>query len=389
MQSGAITVLAFTDWAGNLTAAGQSTLRMMALPVYVVTLFLLARHARQFLVAVRRNLPVALLLAMPFASVLWSVSPSMTLRRAIGLALSIMLAYLIAIRFTPWQFLVLLAIMLGFCMGLSLILAVVSPSWAYMPFGSELRGVFNHKNALGWNAAFAVLVAGALIADGSLGLRRPAIVLLLASLACLLLSHSTTGFVTAGSAILFAALYYALARARGAGKIVLVLVGIQAVALVVLSVDILLGVVVEGAGKDASLTGRKPLWALVDQAISQRFVLGYGYEAFWTEANPAAWFIWAKVEWMAPHAHNGFRDAMLSLGVAGTALLVVVIARALWQGAVLHCRHPQEGWLWLNVLICVSVVMNLTESIFLAPNSFPFIIFLAAVLMTSMRQSDA
>ncbi len=386
VQSGAITVLAFTDWNGAVN--GRTLLQAMAVPVYLVTLLLLARHPSQMLAAMRRNLLLALLLAVPFVTVLWSITPSVTLRRAIGLALSILLAYLIAIRFTPRQFLVLMVLLLGACMVLSLLFAVALPGWAYMPEGHNLRGIFIHKNVLGWYAAIAILASSALAADRDAGLRRPAIIVLIASLGCLVLSQSTTGLVTAAAAGFFAAFYAALARLRGAGRIVLILGGVLAVVVALFAADLLLGALLEGTDKDDSLTGRVPLWALVDEAIWRRLLLGYGYQAFWTEGNGEAWTIWTRVGWMAPHAHNGYRDSMLSFGIVGTLLLCAVILRAIRGGALLHCRYPREQWLWLNVLICVYLLMNLTESTLMTQNSLLFIAFTTAILMISLRRQD-
>ncbi|MGO7785777.1 O-antigen ligase family protein, partial [Rhizobium ruizarguesonis] len=71
----------------------------------------------------------------------------------------------------------------------------------------------------------------------------------------------------------------------------------------------------EALGKDATLTGRVPLWELVDLEISDRWMFGYGYQAFWTVANPEATRIWLKIGWASPHAHNGYRDILLSFGI--------------------------------------------------------------------------
>lgn len=384
VQSGAVMVLAFTGWDGNLTSSGRSILQLMVLPVYAVTIALLARTPMQFMAAVRRNLFLALLLVLPFLSVLWSISPSITFRRAIGLALSILLAYHIAIRFTPRQFLVLTVLLLGGCMVLSLIFAVALPGWAFMPENQNLRGVFNHKNVLGWYAAVSTLASATLLSDRAFGFRPMAMFFFAVSVTCLLLSRSTTGLVTALSAACFAAFYVALARSRASERVVLILVGVQAAVVFIVSVDIFLGVLLEGTGKDASFTGRTPLWALVDEAIWRRLLLGYGYQAFWTEGNGEAWSIWTEVAWMAPHAHNGFRDSMLSFGIVGTLVLLIVIFRAIRSGALLHCRYPKEHWLWLNVMICVYLVMNLTESTLLNQNSLLFIIFTTAILMISL-----
>ncbi|MBZ4024212.1 polymerase, partial [Rhodobacter sp. TJ_12] len=91
--------------------------------------------------------------------------------------------------------------------------------------------------------------------------------------------------------------------------------------------------------------------------------------------------------WMAPHAHNGYRDTLLSLGLVGLALLVVVIVRALRQGAALLSREPSEPWLVLNVLVAVFLVMNMTESLLLQQNNFLFILFVTAALMFSRRET--
>ncbi|WP_374302089.1 O-antigen ligase family protein [Paracoccus sp. (in: a-proteobacteria)] len=391
-QSGAVSVLLFSGPDGDLTAGGRRMMQLLVLPVYLVTLLLAARHPRQILAAVRGNLAVAVLLALPFASVLWSVSPTLTLRRAVGLLLSILLSYVIAVRFTPRQFMVLLVAVLGTSMVLSLGLALASPGLAFMPPGHEatgMRGIFHHKNVLGWNAAIAAITAGALAADRSLGLRFLAVLVFAAAVACLLLSGSATALVMMASGVFFVAFYMALARSRPVGKALLILTTVQVVALVVLSIDVLLGMLLDSTAKDVTLTGRVPLWNLVDEAISRRFLLGYGYQAFWTEGSGEAWNIWTLVGWMTPHAHNGFRDSMLSFGAAGTILLLAVIARALRSAAFLQCRYPKEGWLWLNVLICIFLVMNLTESMLLIQNNLFFILFMAAVIMASARRPDS
>ena len=96
-------------------------------------------------------------------------------------------------------------------------------------------------------------------------------------------------------------------------------------------------------GKDATLTGRVPLWRLVDAEIGRHLILGFGYQAFWTEANPDAWRSWTKVGWQAPHAHSGFRDVLLNFGLVGFLVLVATVVRAMRQGAALHCAPARGG----------------------------------------------
>ena len=383
LQTGAVFPLLVMGADGTLDDSARATLRLVALPAYLISLVLLARHPKSLLALLRNNLPLVFLLALPFLSVAWSVSPSVSLRRAVGLLLSMLLAYVLAMRFTPRQLMVLVALVLGICMALSLALMVMAPGLARMPQEADLRGVFLHKNVLGWYATLSALVSSLVAFDRTSTLRRWGLVLLIASIACLALSGSATALVSAISAASLVGFYVALARLRGLRRVLLVLVFLQLVVLLMISMRELLVPILEALGRDATLTGRVPLWALVDDRIANRPLLGYGYQAFWTPANSEAWRVWAAIGWMAPHSHNGIRETMLSLGAVGTVTLVIVVARGLRQGAMLHCRAPRDGWLWLNVMVGAFLGMNLTESLYLSQNDFLFIVFATALVSFS------
>ncbi len=386
--SGAVFMLLIMEPNGELSSSARKTLQLLSLPVYGVAFVMIARRPRKFVAALRSNLPLAILLTLPFLSVLWSISPSLTLRRAIGLDLSLLLAYALAIRFSPRQLLILVCLVLGTCMVLSLAIIPLSPHLAFMPGGTELRGVFNHKNVLGWNAALGVIATGALATDRHAGLRPLAIALFAASAACLLLSQSATSMGVALSAVPFALFYRGMARANATKRLFLIVLALLCVVALIVSLDLVIAPFLEGFGKDMSLTGRVPLWALVDHYIGKRLLFGYGYQAFWSDGSGDAWVIWTRVGWPAPHAHNGYRDALLSMGLAGAVLLLAVIARAVRQGAALHCRHPDAGWLWLNVVVGVFLVMNLTESLLLAQNSFLFTLFVTGIIQFSLHRNQ-
>jgi exopolysaccharide production protein ExoQ len=383
LHTGAIFPLLVMSADGGLDDAARATLRLVALPAYAITIVLLARHLGGVLETIRRNLPMAALLMLPVLSVAWSISPSISLRRAIGLLLSVMLSYLLATRFTPRQLLVLVGHLLGVIMVLSLLLYLAAPGLARMPLEPEMRGLFLHKNVLGWYAAFSALANGVLAFDREAGLRGRAGLFFVASMLCLGLSGSMTGMVSAASAAGFSAFYVLLSRMRGLRRVVLVLVFLQILALLLFLLQELLVPMLEALGKDATLTGRVPLWELVGPRIGDRLTLGYGFQAFWTPGNAEAWRIWAVIGWMAPHSHNGVRETLLSLGLFGLVFLVLVVGRGLVQGAALHNAQSREGWLWLNVVVSVFLVMNLTESLYFTQNDFLFILFCTALLSFS------
>ncbi|MBX4869874.1 O-antigen ligase family protein [Rhizobium bangladeshense] len=386
LQTGAFFPLILADPDGALSGHARSILRLLYLPVYGFTLLMLVRYFSQFLTALKRNWFVPLMVAMPFVSVFWSVGPSTTFRRAIGLLFTVLLAYVLAIRFTPRQLLLIAFATFGACISLSLLIFVVSPGLARMPMDGAVRGIFIHKNSLGWYASMMILVSTAVIMDGHQGLRRTALISLIAGGACLIASGSMTAIIATVSAYCLIGFYSVLQRIRGIGRIVFILFFVQMSFGLLLLLHEYLVPFLEALGKDATLTGRVPLWELVDGQIADHLLLGFGYQAFWTEANPEAWIIWSKIQWMAPHAHNGFRDTLLNFGISGMILFALMLLQALRQGAVLQCRDPHYGWLWLNVFTVVILVMNLTETIFLIQNDAIFILFISGIIMFSLYE---
>lgn len=72
---------------------------------------------------------------------------------------------------------------------------------------------------------------------------------------------------------------------------------------------------------DATFTGRTDIWRYALGKLAAHPFLGYGFDAFWNTAsvrydadNSAAWVAGAA------HAHNGFVDVAMSMGVPGVAL---------------------------------------------------------------------
>lgn len=387
LQSDALIPLLMMGPDGDLGEPEKALLRLVALPPYMIAIVLLVRARGHALRALASNLPLLALMLLPFLSTLWSDSPSITLRRAIGLLLSMQLGYLLALRFTPRQLLLLTGAVVGLCLALSLALALAAPGLAFMPDGTGLRGAFTHKNGLGRMACLGVLLAAALLRDPDRRLHRGGLALIGPALACLALSQSATAMVSAALAVGLVGFYTLLGRLQGLARAVLILLALQLTAALLLWLDLYLVPFLDALGKDATLTGRVPLWAELDPDIGGRLWLGYGYEAFWTPGNFELWRIWEKIGWQAPNAHNGWRQTLLSLGLPGAALLGLAVARGLWQGGARHCAAPAEGWLWLNVLLGTNLLINLTESSLMLQNDMLWILVTAAMAMIALHRN--
>ncbi len=388
LQSGAVIPLVIMGPDAILDDAARAKLRLVSPPVYLLSAVLLLRHWRQLPVALLRSLPLVVLLCLPFLSLLWSITTGVTLKRAVVSAAAVMIAYMIAIRFTPHQFLLLVAGVLGSCMVLSLLMMGISPALAFMPMEADLRGVFVHKNVLGWAAALCCMAATCMIIDRQAGMRRIGLGLLGVSLPCLLLSQSMTGLLALLAGLALTGFFRLLSRSRGLQRLFLLVVFLQVMVVALLWLQSSLVPTLEALGRDATLTGRVPLWELVDAEIARRLMLGFGYASFWSEGSDAAWAIWGTIGWQAPHAHNGYRDVILAFGLLGVLVLTMVLLQVLRQGAALQLRDPQGGWLWLNVLVGMFLVMNLSESLFIAPNDLPWILFATTTVMIALRHPD-
>jgi exopolysaccharide production protein ExoQ len=125
-------------------------------------------------------------------------------------------------------------------------------------------------------------------------------------------------------------------------------------------------IVVEGLGKDLTLTGRTEFWPQIVDKINQRPLLGYGAGGFWQPwrgiNNPAADIIVAKSGFKPPHSHNGFLDLALQLGWLGLTLFFLSFINNVAKSVkyLTQARLP-EGSLPL-IFLTYTIITNLTET---------------------------
>lgn len=383
--SGAVLPLMMDVPDGILDEAERAQLRAFALPVYAFTVLVLLRRPDQLLIACVRNLPMLALVALPFLSVFWSLSPSISLRRAVALGFSMAFACMLAQRFSPRQQIVLFGGVLCATILLGFAAAAVMPDYGYMPEEPSMRGVYLNKNVMGWAACFTMVMGLAAVRDDLRGMRLFGWALVVTGWAGIILSTSMTSLLGAVAALALLPALGPVASAEGLNRLVLQLL-LVIVALILLAALATTYVpLLEALGKDATLTGRVPLWAEVDAEIVKHPVLGYGYGAFWADASPAHWEIWERIGWDAPHAHNGFRETLLGLGLVGLALLAVVFLQAFRQGLALLGAAPREGWIWCLLVLGVTLALNLAECTILMQNDLTWIMASTAIFNLSFR----
>lgn len=244
----------------------------------------------------------------------------------------------------------------------SLLAPFVVPSDLMWSSGG-FAGLFNHRNHL---AAFLVLMLPFTWADV---LRRQKLsrTFFLLQVLMVLASRSVTGYLLvalwAGLSLGQGALRRLPARQRGAAAVT----AFSLFTMVILVAPA--SVVLEGLGRDATLSDRSQLWAETIEQIENAPLHGYGIGGVWQQPteSPAADIIRELPAYLlhVRHAHNGFLDIALEQGLIGLMFLVILIAKALRRSAHhISSGRLRDPWTALSLSVVLAILSNMTESRF-------------------------
>jgi len=132
---------------------------------------------------------------------------------------------------------------------------------------------------------------------------------------------------------------------------------------------------------NASLSNRAPLWDELMDYVSDRPLLGYGYNAFWTSGRISK--ISDHQHWGVPNAHNTYLDQELSVGIPGVILYTAVLWGVLFVTWKRYRRNPCAETLLGPIMITWLVITTFAESLPLDPFLPTFLVYvlLAQALM--------
>ena len=262
---------------------GSPILRLMWLPVYALVLGFAIWKAKTFAAICLRMPFLVALMAVTAASMLWSIDPGLTFRRAIAVVMTTGMGLHIANRYTWQEMLTLFGLIWFFLAALSFVIAIGMPAIGIEQEGDHVgawRGLWFQKNAFGGHMSRATLLFAFLIISRP-EMRKIWIVGLLMTIALVLLSTSKTSLV--GMALGFAILGVGVLMKRGA-RLALVLSWVSVLFIGVLGSIIVFApeLIGEALGRDLTLTGRTDIWEALGYVIAERPWLGHGYVfAFW------------------------------------------------------------------------------------------------------------
>jgi len=311
-------------------------------------------------------------------SCMWSPVPLFTLRRAIVFMATTGFGLYLATRFEIKEQIRLVGYALTICVILSVVFVTVFPSYGEDPkYYGAWRGVFIHKNGLGTSmviSAITFLCFRAKSVPGLLGKY-----LGLAVSVCLLIGSESKGSYVVMLVALLLMLLYRLLHLYWKRLIPAATAAFVALAFTAAYVASNADAFFRALGKNASLTGRIPLWTIVLNMSSNHRLLGYGFAGFWA-ANSHA--VWSRVGWTPSKAHNGFIDMLLDLGLLGLVIFALNSAIAMWRSMKLVAREKTLESQWPLMMLSVIFLYSVFEINVLLPNNFLWVAYVAITVST-------
>ncbi len=370
-SSALLPLLVLGSASRDLAPEGAALLRLLILPsLAMMPLLVLSRH-RDMLMLLLGNPFLVLLLIWIWCSVMWSVAPDITIRRALGFTTYTLLACYLALRHDYRWTIKVLAWMALFVLSLSVVFVIVLPSYGLMYDGRGIRGVFTHKNGMGGFVVLSIAVLMSTFKDRLIP-KGAALFGLVISAAMLPLVNSATATVVALALFAVYSAWWLLAYSLRLA-IIIGLLGAAATSLISLLTFVYLDEIFALLGRDLTFTGRTGVWAYVWEMIKKQWVFGYGYEAFW-QIEAHLRYAANSLQWDVPNSHSGFLETFLGLGIVGLGLFLALVGTMIYRIAHALGRGDFQPAGLLLVLLSAYLLRGAFEANFLGQNSIMWVL---------------
>lgn len=354
--------------------------------ILLVLASLAVARRRAYAPLLPRLLPIVLLLALCFASAAWSDHPATTLRRASTLLGCMAFGAYLQQRFGLDGAIRLAgrcAVLLGvLSIGVFLAVPGIGRETA-LGYETAMRGVFSQKNPMAECMLLGLVCYASRALDGGLRWRQAAAAMVL--LLCIALGRSATSLALAG--IMLAGAAWLALRPYPAMRLSLLfgaLWSVLGVAMVAAAAPDTLWRLI---GRDASLTGRGPLWHEVLGVIADRPLLGHGYAGFWDENSVPVQYLWLLAGWHAPDSHDGYLEVAVELGLVGLLAYLAIWTSLLRRAIAAYRTGDGPGARFVLLLTLVVGLLNLDESPLPFANGFSMMLPAAWLALASRRRS--
>ncbi len=353
---------------------------LLAYAIEGICLLLMIFRPKSTVRAIVRDPFVWGLLGTALLSFIWSDFSAISRNRSISTLQTALLGLYIAARFSPQEQMRIVADAMGLISVFCVVFTGIFPG-AGREMGIHAgawRGPLVHKNLLAQLATCACIPTLLAALDSQPKDRFRLWTCFGLTVMLVVLTTSKTGLIISLTLIGLVPLLKFL-RLKGGIVIPLVLI------LVLVSSSIVTWLVnnwapfLYGLGKDPTLSGRTDVWNAGIYKISQRPWFGYGYQAFWRSTGGAE-YIWTAVKYQASHAHNGFINIALDLGLVGLFFFLMSIVTLYVRGIAWLRMGNSYADMWQILYASFLLLYNQTESTIIEHNSIFWVLHVAVTL---------
>lgn len=103
--------------------------------------------------------------------------------------------------------------------------------------------------------------------------------------------------------------------------------------------------------RSETLTDRTIIWSSLLPFAKKHFLLGHGFGGFWTTSLRTQ---------ISSHAHNGYLDTILDLGILGLSLFIIFMIILIKRSFNLLYSEVQIAFFFIS-LILMLIVRNISE----------------------------
>jgi exopolysaccharide production protein ExoQ len=360
-------------WGAWLGKTGDTFTQFISISQIIISSILFVMGSRRWPGLQKGGILCLSLAGFLLCSAAWSVDAGATVRGGIQYLFFVLGMIGAAENLEGDDFMGLLASVCFLSALACLILFFIAPDYVIGEQTGEFRGIFSQKNVLG-----QAMAVGALACLHSIRARKRSrlsgMFMFLTITLVAIKSGSTTSSLVILLFLVLGVVMPLLQRGKAA----------RTLGVVLLIVLLLVGPIVaigtnslfELVGKDATLTGRTEIWGYVIPYIYQRPWLGWGYGAFWSTENPAAWEIANTIHWYAPEAHNGLLEILLSSGLVGAVWFIYLWVRAFRLS--LRCIRLEGAMAITCFSICAGILSEgVSEQVLLYVDGLSGVFFIS------------
>lgn len=306
-------------------------------------------------------LPILGFVIFAALSVLWAEDPALVIRRV---AVFLFVGYAAWAVARSWNLSDILTFTVVSCLVvLTASLGLEILRGQFHPFDGEYRlmGLTHPNNHAQECAAviFCSLAAMRLVPEK----KRFYTLTTIAAFGFILLTRSRTSLLAVLIALAFGALYVMpKRRVFGVSLVmaaVVLIIGVYGPDFIDSAKHVLLFGRQESAADVGTLTGRTELWSELLTYVGAHPVAGYGFEGFWGPMHTASVSI--ALGWVVPHAHNGYIEMLLDLGIVGLVLFVITLLSGVWHAQRRLRLFPRDTDALFSMTVIVWVIVSMVS----------------------------